>query len=284
MDKYERQKMKQKHRREENILSAVFLLCLGGILLPVMANLDAAGDKTGVVREFPVSLATLTDRDPQEVDRVLAAREEADRQKESREQAGLNADGTAKDIDLEEVDIWSLFSDYVVLGDSRAYGFSYYDFLREDRVFADGGSTVRDALDVIPTVQALAPKHIYLCYGLNDTGIGYWANGDEYAEELRKVFKALKEACPDAVIIASSILPGTEAAYQESPGWRKIPDFDAALKKVCEEFGETYVDNNPLAAECMEDMWGPDGVHLDQEFYPLWAKNLYMATLERDNQ
>ena len=272
---------KQEHRRKENFLSAVFLVCTCALLILVMKLLDGS-DAVRQKRVIPAQLATLTDRDPQEVGRVLSEREKAE--KEGAKTDEKTGTATPTDIDLDEVDIWSLFSDYVVLGDSRAYGFSYYDFLREDRVFADGGSCISDAIDAIPSVQAIGPKYIYLCYGLNDTGIGYWANGDEYAEEVRRVFTELKKACPDAKIIASSILPGTEAAYNESPAWRKIPDFDAALKKVCEEFNETYVDNNALAAQYMDEMWGPDGVHLDQAFYPLWAKNLYLATLEREAQ
>ena len=38
----------------------------------------------------------------------------------------------------EEVDIWSLFHDYVILGDSRAVGFWYFDFLPEDNCLTGG--------------------------------------------------------------------------------------------------------------------------------------------------
>ena len=48
---------------------------------------------------------------------------------------------------------------------------------------ADRAETVlSDSLDAI---RSLKPSYIFLCYGLNDTGVGYWKTGKEYAAELK---------------------------------------------------------------------------------------------------
>ena len=179
--------------------------------------------------------------------------------------------------EIDDSEIWSLFEDYVILGDSRAVGFSYYHYLRYERVLASGGDNIRRSLEHLDELKALSPSTVYLCYGLNDTGVGYWKNGDEYAQELRKVLPQLRKALPDAVIVASSILPATESAIERSPAWGRIPDFDSALKKVCEETGVIYCDNSEIVEKYMSTKWNDDGVHLDRSFYPMWAKNLYAA-------
>lgn len=184
-----------------------------------------------------------------------------------------------KELEDGKSSIWSLFENYAVLGDSRAVGFSYYNFLRDDRVFAAGGNTIRDIPALIKDLKAISPATIYLCYGLNDTGIGHWKNGKEYGKELRQVFDKLKKALPDTQIVASSILPATEAALEKSPVWRKIPDFDKALKEACREKGVIYVDNSELVEKYMSTLYDEDGVHLRPAFYPKWAKNLYMAPI-----
>ena len=53
-------------------------------------------------------------------------------------------------------DPFPLFQDYALLGDSRAIGFYYSEFLEESRVLADGGNTVvviEHNLDVIKTAD-----------------------------------------------------------------------------------------------------------------------------------
>ena len=70
---------KQEHRRKENFLSAVFLVCTCALLILVMKLLDGS-DAVRQKRVIPAQLATLTDRDPQEVGRVLSEREKAEKE------------------------------------------------------------------------------------------------------------------------------------------------------------------------------------------------------------
>lgn len=175
--------------------------------------------------------------------------------------------------------IWQMFQDYALLGDSRAVGFSFYDFLDENRVFADGGHSIRNIPDSLDAIRSLKPSYIFLCYGLNDTGVGYWKTGKEYAAELKTRVKQLQEASPGATVVVNSILPATAEAVAQNDVWEAIPEFSAAAKEACAEIGVVFVDNDALAAKYMDTLWDVDGVHLKQDFYPLWAQNMIAAAM-----
>ena len=48
--------------------------------------------------------------------------------------------------DSDESAVWSSFENAAVLGDSRAVGFSFHEFLPEDRVMAQGGGKTSQSL------------------------------------------------------------------------------------------------------------------------------------------
>ena len=64
---------------------------------------------------------------------------------------------------LDDIDtVWQEFSDAVILGDSRAVGFSYYSFLDASRVLASSGERI-DAIDGhIEDLKKLDPAYIFL--------------------------------------------------------------------------------------------------------------------------
>ena len=267
-----------KSNRKHFAAAAIRAIIVSLIVLSCAVYYEYAQNQDAEAYKASAAVAALNVGNPAKVDEIRKeqrlARQAAQREKALEEiRAELDASGDG---------IWAYFNDYVILGDSRAVGFSYYRFLRKDRVLAGGGNTVRNIYDHLDELSAIAPSSVYLCYGLNDTGVGYWKTGEEYAAELRSVFAAIRKALPKSTIVASSILPATEAAMKKSPVWRRIPDFDAALKQVCEETGVLYADNNETAKKYMDTMWGPDGVHLNSAFYPIWAGNLIFAAMEAE--
>lgn len=179
----------------------------------------------------------------------------------------------------EEVDIWSLFHDYVILGDSRAVGFWYFDFLPEDNCLTGGGDTIRNVEMNMDGILALNPKYIFLCYGLNDVSIGYWDTPEEYVEEMMQVIADLQERLPEATVVVSSILPARDPAFDLSSRWYNIPDFSAAVGEACEEAGVIFVNNDAISEE-FASWWQPDGIHIRPEFYPYWAQNLITGIIE----
>lgn len=49
----------------------------------------------------------------------------------------------------------------MILGDSRAVGFSYYQFLPENQVLAKNGATIDDIPDYMDQIVALNPSSIF---------------------------------------------------------------------------------------------------------------------------
>ncbi len=177
-----------------------------------------------------------------------------------------------------------MFEDYVLLGDSRAVGFYYYDFLSESRCLAEGGDTIRNVADHLEEIRALNPAYVYLCYGINDVGIGIWETPEAYAAEMIEVVHSINEVVPHARVVVSSILPATDPAFEQSSKWLEIPDYCTAVGAACQENGVIFVDNSELAAQHF-DLYQPDGIHLQPDFYPIWAANLIMSVLEAgDNE
>lgn len=176
------------------------------------------------------------------------------------------------------MDPFSMIKDYVVLGDSRAVGFWYRDFLERSRVLADGGHTIRNLAEYIDTVVQMNPTQIFLCYGLNDTSIGYWDSAQEYVAEYMQTVKELQSKLPNATIVVSSILPAKDPAFEQSKKWYNIPQWSAALEQACKENGVIFANCDDLAVD-YPNLWDPDGIHFREQFYPYWASCLVAAML-----
>ena len=158
------------------VVVAALLLLLGG-----NSGKDAADEE---IRKGLAYLQSLEEKDPADVQQVRKAL----RQRELNEQR----DELLEKLTSGNIDPFSLFQDYVVMGDSRAVGFWYRNFLDKGRVLADGGHTIRNIPDQIDTLVTLNPSTIYLCYGLNDCSIGYWDSAESYVAEYVQVVKAIR--------------------------------------------------------------------------------------------
>ena len=213
-------------------------------------------------------LKTLEEKDVSEVENILAA------QRQARQQA--EKDEIMRQVEAGEIDVWSLFTDYALMGDSRAVGFSYYGFMPESRVIAGGGWTIRDIAYYMDQLRALNPTSIFLCFGLNDTSIGHWDTPEPYAAEFLEVVRGLQAEFPNCTVYVNSILPARDPAFATAEKWREIPEYSAAVEKMCNENGIPFVNNDALA-EKYAYLWDEDGIHLQKEFYPMWAANMIMT-------
>ncbi len=185
-----------------------------------------------------------------------------------------------RQIRNDEIDIWTMFKDdYVMMGDSRAVGYWYFDFLPEERCLTGGGDTIRNIETHMDSILALAPKYIFLCYGINDVSIGFWDTPEEYVEEMMLIIDDLEQKLPGVTVVVGSILPARDPAFDLSSKWRDIPDFNIALSEACAENGVIFVSNDEISNQ-FADWWQPDGIHIRPEFYPYWAKNLICGIIE----
>ncbi len=183
------------------------------------------------------------------------------------------------DLNSGAIDVWSMFEDYVIIGDSRALGFSYYGFLPEERVIAELGATILGVEDKLDMFSSLNPATIYLSFGANDLNTYIWTEGSSYAESYRELVELLQREFPDATIVVNSILPVHEPSLSSDSLYQKIPEFNAAVKKMCGETGAVFVDNTEMA-EARADQYEGDGIHFKSTFYPYWAANMIEGYLE----
>ena len=251
-------------------IAAVLILVLVITLVGTLLDGKEAAKADDAVAEGIAYLESLEEKDPAE---VMAVRQ-------SIYQAELDAkrDQILLQLNNGTMDPFSLIKDYVLLGDSRAVGFWYRNFLDKNNVLADGGHTIRNLASYVDTIVAKNPSQIFLCYGLNDSSIGYWDTAEEYVTEYMETVNTIREKLPDATIVVSSILPAKDPAFEKSQKWRAIPEWSAALEKACEENGILFANCDYLAVS-YPNLWDPDGIHFRKEFYPYWASCLVAAML-----
>lgn len=219
-------------------------------------------------------LQSLEAADPEPVENKLKEQRQLEMQQQREERLNQLLTG--------EVSVWTMFEDYVLLGDSRAVGYEYYEFLDEDRVIAEGGATIRDLSNSIPDIKALNPSYIFLCYGLNDVSIGYWNTPEEYVTEFRTVLEDIHRELPDAKVFVSSILVARDPAFDLSSAWYNIPEFSTAVGEMCSTMEHVYFVDNADISETYADLWDSDGIHLNKEFYPYWAANMIMEVYDSE--
>lgn len=174
--------------------------------------------------------------------------------------------------DEDESAIWGGFEDAVILGDSRAVGFSFYELLPEDQVLAESGAVVSDVSKWIDQLKRKNPELVFLCYGINDVKCGLWPETADYAAECAAQMQAVMNALPDSRVYLNSILPvGGNAVWDAS--YARIDEYNAALKAMAAERGLGYIDNAVVAQE-HQGLYQEDGLHLQTEFYKYWAANM----------
>lgn len=263
-------KKTRKQIKPLHIVTAAFLIALVVILAVTLGGKKPEAIKDPAVQQGIAYLESLEQKDPARIQQI--------RKDIFRKKLEAQRDEMVKKLRSGETDPYSMFQDYVVFGDSRAVGFWYHGFLEKSRVLADGGHTIRNIAKGLDQLKELNPSYVYLCYGLNDSSIGYWQTGEEYAAEYMTCIAQIKEILPEATVVVSSILPARDPAFQRSSKWRRIPDWNKVLKKACEENGIIYADCDVLYDK-YPDLWDPDGIHFRKKFYPHWGVELIVSAL-----
>ena len=261
----------RKNRKEFPIVPVVIGTAVLIMLIAVLGVLSSGGDEVDLTKPGIAYLEALEKKDPNDVIQV----------RRQIQQAKLDAqrDEMIRQVEAGEVDPFSLFQDFVIMGDSRAVGYWYFGFVDQARTLTGAGHTIRDLAAQMDALVSMNPRYIYLCYGLNDTSIGYWATAEEYVAEYMDTIAQIRQKLPDATVIVSSILPARDPAFKRSSKWYNIPDWSAALEEACKENGIVFA-NNDAISQTYAKLWDPDGIHVKKEFYPYWATNLILATLQ----
>lgn len=265
---------KKRTKKKPLNLSPRMLLVAAGAVLLLCILLIAGGKKNSVdPLELQAGLNFLEQQEKKKPDLIRQTRQKLYvRRMEEQKDELLAA------VESGDMDPFTLFQDYALMGDSRGVGFSFWGFMSEDRVFADAGNTIRTIKDSHEALKELQPSYVYLCYGINDCGIGFWATGEEYAAEYVETVRELQKLLPNATIIVSSIPPAQDPAFDLSTDWYNIPDWNVALEAACKEAGILFANCDSVYDE-HADLYDIDGIHFLSTMYPYWAGELIVTAL-----
>ena len=225
-------------------------------------------------------LASLEERTPVEMEYLIEqARKEYERllrleaYKKKREDYRESLSGSK---------LWEAFDDYVFLGDSRVVGYDVFGFLSSERILAAAGDTINSITNRMDEVKKLSPKYIFISYGINDIGMGYWPTAQEYTDAFLEKIHALQKELPDAEIYVNSIIPARDDALEWSPIWAGLPEYSEAVRAMCEKEEIPFIDNDAIIRE-HEDLYASDGVHLQSDFYRYWGENQMLGVFDNEN-
>lgn len=247
-------------------LVILVLIVILAIILIVTGGSGAAQEEAAQVQAGVQYLQQLEAQSTEAVETEL---------KEIRRQERLEA------LENGEIDVWQQLEDAVILGDSRAVGFYYFGYMPQTRVLAEAGDTILKVEEHLDELQSLNPSQVFLCYGINDVGIGIWPTAEEYATAMAETIASVYEVLPDTEVYVNGILVARDPAFSRNSAWYDIPEYNDALAAMCEEQGYNFIDNTALC-DTYADMWETDGIHVRTTFYPYWAANLVEATYEEE--
>ena len=186
-------------------------------------------------------------------------------------QSSLQGIDINKENNSEKVSLIDKFSNSVILGDSRAESIVSYDILNNSSVVAYKGRSLITAQkegDINKAIN-LAPKNIFLTYGLNDIGI--YGKPSDFIKEYEKIIKDIQTKLPNTKIYVNSIFRVNNKAISKSPALKNVPEFNAAILNMCNKLGITYIDGSSIVDE---SLYESDGIHFKPEFNKRWVNLL----------
>ena len=180
---------------------------------------------------------------------------------------------SVEEVNIDTLDFKFIFKDDIFLGDSLTEALYEYDFINERSVIAQKGATVDKAIEEVDIIKNLAPKRIYILFGLNDM-LNY-ENISEFMDVYSKLLDKLKEELPESKIYVQSITPARSDIRKEQPLFSEDRNKEAnkKLKNLCEEKGINFVNIKNIILNKSE-LYEPDGLHLAAEFYQIWLNKL----------
>lgn len=257
-------------RYRRGSIAAIIAVCIAAAVISAAVG-ACRSEKTAEITKGVEFLKAQESKDPIAVEQVLTEQKKEKMQAERAEMQKKLEDGT--------INVWSLFGDSVIMGDSRAVGFYTYEFLPQSRVLAEGGNTIANILDHEDELIQLNPTSLFLCYGLNDISIGLWNTKEDYVNDYASILDELHQKLPNTSIFVNSIIPAQQPAIDTTPAWGNIPEWSKAVHEMAQEKGCGWVDIDSLVSE-HQDFYDPDSIHVKKEFYPLWATQMMLSVYD----
>lgn len=186
----------------------------------------------------------------------------------------------------EEIFNMFVYTNTIVVGESRMLGFNSNGFLDENHSVCGVGWSILELPAQYETIAALAPKNIVLEFGINEIppfpGINVqFSTPEMFLTELSAMMGQIKEFLPDVNFYINSIADCTAAFYEECPGYVVVPQWNEAIEKFCAEYDIGFIDIRDLCRDHQE-LYLDDGLHFYGDFYPLWGAEIMKGIAERE--
>ncbi len=264
-------------RRFINIRTVSWGLVIIGIavivaVINVVVAFSSSGTPDGDVQAGVDYIGELEDSDLDAVEEELSVIESNKRKAAFRDS-----------VESGDINVWSMFDDIALMGESRTYGFIEYGFLDESQVFAGYGNTVPSIRSYEDDLVALNPSYIIMQYGSNDLRKGNYKDVYEFLDLYDSYIEEVQELVPNSTIIIQSILDVTDDAYTIDDGYeklRQIPEWNEAMKEHFTEEGIPYIDMDETVETYGEGNYRKDGLHFNSSFFEPWATRLLMEIIE----
>ena len=132
------------------------------------------------------------------------------------------------------------------------------------------GAVASELIDNLEAILPGHPKKIFMMIGTNDLGSAGLNTPEKVAAKIRTALTRCKKESPNTELYVQSILPSKS-------GIRVLADeitTNDSIKKLCAEFGATYVDLWDKMQGILDGSITLDGLHLKASGYRIWCKEI----------
>lgn len=126
-------------------------------------------------------------------------------------------------------------------------------------------------LQHLETVLAGKPGKIFFMMGTNDLGTRGLNTPAQVAQNVRTVLMRCAKESPSTQVYFQSILPCKSNGIKDAAN---IPVTNDSIKKICKEYGVTYVDLYNDLTDIVSNKISRDALHLTMAGYRIWCKKI----------
>ena len=173
--------------------------------------------------------------------------------------------------DSEIPKIRRLFSDVIILGNSRARSILDSNVLTVNNVLFLWAAHMDEISDMVETAARLGRSKALFIMGVNDLGY-YMANVAKWKADYIRMIELFRSINPEAEIYLQEIIPINENYRYRWHNMDRVTAYNEVLKEVAEETGTTVVSATDFAfPEFLSD---DTGAHYDKRYHLYWAQTM----------
>lgn len=166
----------------------------------------------------------------------------------------------------------SLYSDTIILGNSRARSILDSGLLTQNEVLFKWAAHVDEMMDVTVQAANLHRGKTLFIMGVNDLGY-YCANTEGFKRDYIALIDAYRAINPDSEIYLQEIIPINEAYRFRWKNMDRVTAYNEIIREICEEKDCTFVTSVRYALpEFLRD--DGTGAHYNRQYHIYWAQTM----------